>query len=326
MPVSGNVQVVTYGGSILNNNTVYTTNITGNKLTMAAYNGIGDDGITVTPIDTVVNELAARVTNNLSSQGIYVDNAANLALDDIQSWGYAVENFGSGKIDIEVAELGTQNLTVNANVISNGGSIYLSADGDIDQSTGTTINSNGGEITLQADSNSGGVGGITQTGTAEILSGGGDINLYSGIADGGSDISLTYVDAGSGNVQVITYSGAILNNNTFYTTNIIGNQLIMSAADGIGTTSIGGEIETQVAQLDAVNTSSNDIVIHNTGALELIDLNSDTYSVSEPGDCRTDNYISFQPHYCNQRHLVQWWKHISYCKQFRRLHRCKCRY
>ena len=67
----------------------------------------------------------------------------------------------------------------------------MSADGDIDQSTGTTINSNGGEITLQSDSNDGGVGGITQTGTAQILSGGGDINLYSGTVTGGRDILLT---------------------------------------------------------------------------------------------------------------------------------------
>jgi hypothetical protein len=79
-----------------------------------------------------------------------------------------------------------------------------------------------------------------------------------------SDITLSSLVSGSALVKLTASGGAIIDNNLL-NPDIIANDLILSAATGIGS---GNALETQVTNLQATNVN-NGIEISNTGALNL---------------------------------------------------------
>ncbi len=84
----------------------------------------------------------------------------------------------------------------------------------------------------------------------------------------------------NGDVSVTSEQGAIVDNNAAIR-NIQGNNLILSAINGIGS---GNALETKVANLDAKNTVGGSIEIDNTGNLTIADLNSDSTGISNKGN------------------------------------------
>ena len=199
---TGTVKVTTATGAIIDNN-LGSNNINGNTAILTAANGIGYGGATANALETTISNLSA---SNSTSGDIRIDNGGDL---NIIAPG-VINSASGGVIFIDVAS----NLNVNANVTSNNGVIALTATDSIIQSTGTLIGSTGGAITLWADTDDDGVGGITQNGTASIVSGGGNILLNAGVATGGGNILLTRLDAGTGSVYVITYNGSIIDNDS----------------------------------------------------------------------------------------------------------------
>ncbi|MDD5238177.1 MAG: filamentous hemagglutinin N-terminal domain-containing protein [Candidatus Omnitrophica bacterium] len=81
------------------------------------------------------------------------------------------------------------------------------------------------------------------------------------------------------NVRLTANGGAIIDGNGG-NSNIIANNLILSAANGIGS---GDALETDVRNLQATNTNSGNIEIANTGSLNLTDFSSSGYSIKNNG-------------------------------------------
>ncbi len=115
-------------------------------------------------------------------------------------------NLVSGR-DITIGDL--------SDVTSNSGAIRLSAGDNITQGNGSTISTNAANVILEADMDDDGTGGVTQNGTAQVLSNGGYIWVTAGTGSflGGEDILLGLLDAGSGGVHVATGLGSIFDNN-----------------------------------------------------------------------------------------------------------------
>ncbi len=225
--------------------------------------------VTLNNTNNDVNTIAGQTT----SGDIQYTDTDDLIIGTVQGLPGLTTN--GGNITVGAGE----NIDINQNVASNGGDIMISSEDDINQATATTINSSGGNIELQADNNDGGYGGIYQTGTASIVSGGGDITLRAGAATGGDNIGITLVDAGTGNVNIITHDdGAIVDNDAVENNDIVATNLTLEAVNGIGD---ADEIDTQVSNLQATNTN-NGIWIVNTGALTLADINFLGYSVNNP--------------------------------------------
>jgi hypothetical protein len=173
-------------------------------------------------------------------------------------------------------------------VLSTSGDISLSAGNNIDLGilqtsgdvaltllTGAVTDNNGAALNVTADDlviiAPGGVDLDTSvnTLTADTTGSNGDVAIRE---DDGLELNL--VDAGTGDVTIILAAGAITDNNGV-STNIIGDDLTLSAVDGIGS---GDALETQVNRLQATNTN-NGIEITNTGALTLADINTLGYAV-----------------------------------------------
>src|SRR4030042_966599 len=179
----GDISLTATSGAIIDDNAVDPdiSGPAGVGLQMTASSGIGNGN----EIETDVTALSA---GNSTSGDIRIDNTGDL---NILAPG-VINSAPDGEIVINVAS----NLNVNSNVTSNNSDITLTASDSINKSTGTLIGSTGGDIALLADTDDNGFGGITQSGTASVVSGGGDILLQAGVATGGDDVRLTRLDAG----------------------------------------------------------------------------------------------------------------------------------
>jgi len=231
---------LTSGDEIIDNNATATTDIKSNDLILDAVVGIGHGDA----IDTEVKNLSARVTTTTGGNNIEIFNTGDLTLDDLAGWGYAVRNFGTGTIDIEVLS----NLTIGSPVISGGGTIFLTA------TTGSILDANAANADISGPA---GVGiqliardGIGNTGTietdvtnltAQSTTGPIDINeIDTGTSDG-----LTITKVAGGTIQGISTTGDV-------TLNVTG-PLVQDDANNI--TSNGGNIDIDVASLTQ-NTNS----------------------------------------------------------------------
>ena len=113
-----------------------------------------------------------------------------------------------------------------------------------------------------------------QTFEAETFVNNGDVNIREL-----DDLGLRLVNAGAGNVDISAgnngINGAIIDMNGI-NGNVIGNDLVLTALDGIGS---GDALETQVSRFQGTNTN-NGIEIYNFGGLTLADINTLGYAVS----------------------------------------------
>ncbi|MEW6486099.1 MAG: hypothetical protein AB1423_16050, partial [Pseudomonadota bacterium] len=222
--------------------------------------------VTLNNINNDVNTIAGQTT----SGDIQYTDTDDLIIGTVQGLPGLATNGGNITV-ISYVNVGG-NIDINQNIASAGGDITISTPDDINQATGTTVNSSGGNIEFQADSNDGSYGGIYQTGTASIVSGGGDITLMAGLtSSGGDNIEITLVDAGTGNAYIITHDdGAIVDNDAVDDNDIVATNLTLEAVNGIGD---ADEIDTMVSYLKATNTN-NGIWIVNDGALTLTNFGS----------------------------------------------------
>ncbi|MBI5599384.1 MAG: hypothetical protein HY890_06565, partial [Deltaproteobacteria bacterium] len=193
------------------------------------------------------------------------DDVTQNAAGDITTGGGGSVDITAGLGDLD----GVIAMATGATTTTDTGGISLTATHSITQATDAAIvSTGGGNITLQADSDNTGSGVITQTGTATITSGGGDITLTAGTSTGGGNIALTSLDAGTGDVYVTTYGGAITDNDTTGAANDINaDTATLYAATGIGS---ANALETTIANLQATNTTSGNIRIDNTGDLTVM--------------------------------------------------------
>ncbi|MDP2156821.1 MAG: hypothetical protein Q8K68_03825, partial [Nitrospirota bacterium] len=319
---AGNV-TLTSGGAIYDTDAADNLDVTGFNLVMSAVNGIGSGNTMETSVNTlqatntltggiqIYNNQALTITgtgvvNNGSSGGNPIlimaeqdinvnapitNNAANgnielTSLNDDIWVNAAITNNATGG---SIALTADDDIGMTANITSMNGSINLTAETDITQATATTIDSNGGTITIIADSNSGGAGDFRQDGTAAIFSDGGDITIQSGVIGGGDPIYLGLVNAGTGNVNVRTFDGQILDNNGA-AMNIVGNVMTLTATSGIGTALEC--IETTVNTINATTTTGG-IYLCQTGAclLENVVAGAGDVNITNTGGDMLVNYV-----------------------------------
>jgi len=282
------------------------TSILGNDLFLRAVTGIN--------LNTSVSRLFAH---NQSSGNILIDNLGALELTDVSeiygsAWGYAVKNAGSGAVNITTASPMTvsddvtangditltsadnlssllDNIFINADVTSTcGGDVNIIAGDSITQATGTTVSTSNfsGSVGVYADNEGDGSGGITQEGTAQIVSNGGSVDITAGIDEftGGEDILLTKVDADAGDVFIGSGLGSILDNDGVDDVDIIANGLEMWAYGTIGYpsslpagnymfSSFEGMLDTQVNSIDATSVQGG-IYLNETDAVDLVNVQS----------------------------------------------------
>jgi len=242
---------------------------------------------------TTVSGSSATTFNNVTITGALTGHAANMNVAG--NWtNNGTFNAQHGTVTFTGTGLHTiltgGSSLYNA-VFSNAGGTWilqdtLNAGGNITITLGTLDVNGNPVIVTGAFANNGGtvttaVGDINitansiKTGTITNTSPAGDIHLT---ATGG-DILLDNVTA-SGKVH-ITVSGAIIDDNGSLM-NISALGALLSAVNGIGS---GNPIETQVSNLQATNTTSGSIEIHNFGALTLDDVSGTLgYSIYNPAD------------------------------------------
>ncbi len=274
--VGGYVKLAAAGAVIDNNGDL--NNVIANTLAIDAGTGIGSGGA----LETQVTNLAARVTTG--NGNIEVANTGNLYLVDAAGWGYAVQNFGTGGINISAAS----DVVVISPVISHGGAVVLNATaGSIIQVPGGNILTNGGSYTGTAS----GVywmadGAIVDTGSGVLtVNAGGNMTVNQFTTTGiillnsGGDIFVGDIEAVGGYVKLAA-TGAVIDNNGDLN-NVIANTLAIDAGTGIGS---GGALETQVTNLAArVTTGNGNIEVANTGNLYLVDAAGWGYAVQNFG-------------------------------------------
>ncbi|MBI3921043.1 MAG: S-layer family protein, partial [Armatimonadetes bacterium] len=219
-----------------------------------------------------------------ADNSIEIANTGALNLNDITSLGYSVFNT-TGAVDISAASPLTVNadvtagsditltageiagagddLTVNANITSIGGSIALNAGDNIAQSTGTLIETQAAGETITLTANAGAldaIGGITQTGTAAIHTNDGNVTMTAL-----DTINVNSVVAGAGTITITSTAGAIEETVNDAAIDLAGAVIDLNASTGIGTT-VSAPIEISGQTISADTTNGNVNLANTSGA------------------------------------------------------------
>ncbi|MEG4457929.1 two-partner secretion domain-containing protein, partial [Microcoleus sp. N9_A1] len=236
-------------------------------------------------------------------------SATNVAL---QATGNITFNAPVGIITpgVGLTAKANNDIIVNQNIITNGGSITLNADADnsniggiiIDNATSVTINTNGGDFSAIANGQAGGGGIAIRNTTLNV--GNGNINL-NGTADIGNGISidnslLTSVQGNinfTGNGTFVSGTGVQINGSTVSsaqgnisiigTTVITPNNGISLSSGSLISTNGGGSINL-ISPNGNINTSAGNISTNFTGGGGAIAI-----STTGGGDITTGNLSSF---------------------------------
>ena len=223
----------------------------------------GADGgfVEISGVNLDVTKGAIDTSSLEGDAGTILFDPPNFSIDD--AWETLFETQDDTNIIVQADNNVTFNLTDNLLDLINfdtetfkieaGNNINLNDDG---------IKTYGGKIELFADFDDKGPGNLNLGKGLGLNSNGGNIRLQ------GANINLTsLVDAGTGNVS-LTASGAINDNADSEATDIIGNQLDMSAANGIGS---GNALETEVSNLSASSDNGN---------IEIVNKSNDNINVN----------------------------------------------
>jgi len=228
--------------------------------------------------DTGGEDIQASAAELIAATGIGNGNALETSLTNLAA------NSTTGPIninetsDLTIATVGlTTGITTTGDInlnIGNSTSHYLLLNNNND------IKSNGGDINIDV------AGALVQWSGANIISGGGDIDITADYLEQQSSNANSTIQAGAGNVDVYTGNGGIRldsisgNNVTLSTSgaiyeymadggidiDITATNLIMDAVSGIGSSNA---LETVVSSLNAYNSTSGNINISNTGDLTI---------------------------------------------------------
>ncbi|MBU2044969.1 MAG: hypothetical protein KJ619_07080, partial [Candidatus Omnitrophica bacterium] len=244
------VEITASDSILIDPTTILASTLNGNAgVTMTANTGsITIDESTVEATVSVAGEASVDIDAN---QSIDIDDStvnANTAS------GEANVDMTATNLDITVSNSQIEAFTgTNAPYLA----IEMTAGRDILIDTNSTVETDIGDILLTAGNDIGLV-------NSEIISDTGDIELSAknnidiDYIETNADVTLTADSDSSG-------LGAVTDNNGD-DTNIVGRDLIISAATGIGS---GNSLETEVDNLEATNTDANNIEIDNTGALTI---------------------------------------------------------
>jgi hypothetical protein len=262
---NGNIDITETVGSInvvgnVDSGTAQTTLTAGNEifqsggtvvagdLILTAVNGIGRGG---NVLQTDATNLKATNTNN----GIEITNANALTLTNFGTGDAIANPNGAALITVN-----NGNLTVNSPVVAGrkfgfsvnngdlainadisgtgagGGSSFLNASGAVDQATGTTIQTSGGSapnrlISIISNFLGGAASGVTQNGTAQINTNGGDLSVQD---FGSGSITLTGASTagtGTGNLTATAIAGGITLSGTV-TTGATGGTITLNGLGG----------------------------------------------------------------------------------------------
>ncbi|MCA9396508.1 MAG: hypothetical protein KC649_04995, partial [Candidatus Omnitrophica bacterium] len=283
------------GGAVTDTN-AGAANIIADQLEIQSANGIATDA------DVLETEVNYFVAQNTTSGGIFVENTGALVIGNgVSGTINGVSNAGTSSIqiatnsplsideavedtngnDITLAAYGNtavDNVVVNADVAASGGdgSVIIAAGNNVSMGNNVTVSAeNAGDVSLLAgedlsDST------INQDGnaSADILMGGNSVvSVDAGVAllDARDNIQLGVVTTGTGGTaRIIAREGAIIDTNGF-DANVIGDQLLLSAEDGVG--SFADMIDTQVSTLEA-HGNQGGVFVANQGALTLEDFDA----------------------------------------------------
>jgi hypothetical protein len=262
---NGNIDITETAGSInvvnnVDSGTAQTTLTAGNEifqsggtvvagdLILTAVNGIGRGG---NVLQTDVTNLKATNTNN----GIEITNANALTLTNFGTGDAIANPNGAALITVNNGNLTVNSpvvagrkfgfsvnngdLAVNADISgtgSGGGTSFLNASGAIDQATGTTIQTSGGSasnrmISIISNFFGGAASGVTQNGTAQINTNGGDLSVQD---FGSGSITLTGASTagtGTGNLTATAIAGGITLSGTV-TTGATGGTITLNGLGG----------------------------------------------------------------------------------------------
>ncbi|OQX81416.1 MAG: hypothetical protein B6D56_02460 [Candidatus Omnitrophica bacterium 4484_70.1] len=243
---------------------------TGNVEINADYDGGGKGDITQSGGSISANMLYIRTPetvtlvqtiNDVNYLNAFSTVSGNINFVDIDDIDLTYVHTTCGNIDIF-----SGGWLMATDVQATDGNINLDADGKI---TATLVKITDGAITGGYDINL-----HTTSGGVDLLNIIGD-NDITVLAESG-DVRIDNI-ATENHIQIIVSTGKIAEYEVDAEVDITSNELILSAADGIG--SSDNAIETEVDNLDTVNTNNN-IQIINTGKLNLKDLNIDGYAVN----------------------------------------------
>ncbi len=233
-------------------------NVIANSLGLSATTGIGSGNA----LETQVGTLSAL---NKTSGNIRIDNTGNLAANSVvNNGGNITLNNDSDLILGTIQALGNTVTLTSAGAILDGNgaannisanSLFLTASNGIGSADALeTAISN---LTATNGSNDIGIDNTGNLAANSLINNGGNITL-----NNDSDLTLGTIQA-LGNTVTLTSAGAILDGNGG-ANNISADSLFLTASNGIGS---ADALETQVSTLDALNTTSGNIEIDNTGVL-----------------------------------------------------------
>jgi len=258
---------------------ITTTNATGSAVSITSTSeGIRDASTPATDNDITATASGATVTLNAASGVGTLANPIEINVDDI-----AVNNGTSGDIalnstnDFSVGSLDNSssvdggirldtqaNLTITGTLQTNNQAIVLNAADNISIDGTASLQSSGGAITITADSADTGVatdgtGSLTITDGADVTSSNGNITLASA-----EDATITGLSAGSGNVQVASSGGSILDSGDSASDIANSGTLTLSASGTNGSIGTGGNaLELSATQLTATANNGAINVINN---------------------------------------------------------------
>ena len=301
---TGNVSVIATTGSILDGDTDGSVDIASNGLRLVAGAGVGVLGGSVNAVETTVTTVSARA----GSGGVNVRETDTLVVDDVSvsiqrvgtdagtttvtdatqsdvvtgSNGSVVIVVVTGGLTLNDGTAAADNTAVSANGTGNvllntlGGSITGNA--DVKSGTGnvTVTASVGVTFTAAADIVTSGTGTVDVTGTTGSITqadnslfttGSGNVTITAAVNFSTGGIST------SGDVFITATTGSVLDSGDTYV-DVVGNNLTLVAATGVPS------IETTVATLVAHVTGSGVLVVNETDAIVLSDVDTANGSIT----------------------------------------------
>ncbi|MAE61230.1 MAG: hypothetical protein CMJ49_07720, partial [Planctomycetaceae bacterium] len=242
LDAAGGDITLTAGGAVTDNN-AGANNVVADLFNVTVNGAGGDIGAAgAGAIDTNITQLTSDTSTNGNNQFFNEANALAVNLLDAGAGDITLTAGGA----VTDNNLGANNVAADLFDVTAGGAIGTS---------GTPLDTDVTQITTDT-------------------SGGGD-NQFITEANA---LAFNLLDAGAGNLT-ISAGGAITDNFGDGTNNVTGANLTITGVGGVGT---GADpIETTITNLDATNTVAGDIVVTNTGALNIADLTSgDAFGLS----------------------------------------------
>ncbi|MCJ8345898.1 hypothetical protein MJH12_10180, partial [bacterium] len=230
--------------------------------------------VSVTNITQTDAGQASNITLTTENGSITVDNG-----------GTGVSTTGTGNITLDARDTGTdKSVVVNKAISGTSGAILLKSDGTItttqlisQSGTGTVtitsaqgsinqqanITSVGGLIKLQAQGASGIITMTDGVSTSSVSGAAGDVTYKSS-----TNILLSRI-TGAGTVSLTATAGAITDNLTGETANVLGGTTVLNTTskNGVGTSS--DDIDTQVFSFSANNSTAGGVYVQEIDSLEI---------------------------------------------------------